>query len=166
MDLRSLCDARLEDLLLQGFTDEEKGGLRFYPMLGALFLKVEGRLIRMQSTEQYSAVELSEVQTVAPTFEVDPGTQFCVSSADELLLLNPMGDNRIECVEVYGRRSAGEIDQFDAIGLRLYAGQYLFFDPSFLFGMKVGGERQRESWLRNVVNATSRWEVIRADTVR
>ena len=166
MDLRSLCDARVEDFLLQGYVVEEEGTLRFRPMLDAIFLKLEGRLIRMESTEQYSAVELSEVQTVAPTFEVDPDTQFCVSSAGELLLLNPMGDNRIECVEGYGWRRVGEIDQFDAIGLRLYSGQYLFFDPSFLFGMKVGGERQREYWLRNVVNATSRWEVIRADTAR
>ena len=166
MDLRGLCDGRLEDFLLQGFTDEEKGGLRFYPMLGALFLKVDGRLIRMQSTEQYSVVELSEVEAVAPTFEVDPGTRFCISSADQLLLLDPMADNRIECVEVYGRRNAGEVEQMDAIGLRLYSGQYLFFDPSFLFGMNVGGERQRECWLRNVVNASSQWEVIRADTAR
>jgi len=166
MDLRGLCDARLEDLLLQGFVGEEDGGLRFRPMLGAMFLKVDGRLIKLESTEQYSALEISEVPAVAASFEVDPDTRFCVSSAAELILLNSMGDNRIECVETYGRRKSGAVDQFDAVGLRLYAGQYLFFDPSFLFGIKVGGERQREYWLRNIINAASPWQVFRADLPR
>ena len=166
LDLRSLCDARLEDLLLQGFVSEEDAGSRYWPMLGALFLRLDTRLIKLQSTERFSVLEIAEVQAVAPSFEVDPDTRFCVSSMSEVLLVNPMGDNRIECVETYGRRKSGEIDQYDALGLRLYAGQYLFFDPSFHFGIKVGGERQREYWLRNVVNAASPWQVFRSDLPR
>lgn len=156
----------MEDVLVQGFVCEEKGGLEYHPMLRTMFLKVGARLIKLESTEQYSVLEISEVQAVTPSFEVDPDTKFCFSSVCELLLVDPMGDNRIECIETYGTRKAGEIDRFDALGIRLHGGQYLFFDPTFIFGIKVGGARQRENWLRNIINASLPWHVYRSDLPR
>jgi hypothetical protein len=111
---------------------------------GAMFLKVDGRLIKLESMEQYSALEISDVRPWLVVRGRPRHSFLCLvgGRADPAEFDGGQPD-RVR-VETYGRRKSGAIDQFDALG----AGQYLFFDPSFLFGIKVGGERQREYWLR------------------
>ena len=67
LDLQVLCDAPLEDLLLQEFVCEEKGGLEYHPMLRTMFLKVgaqQGYRLFEEVETLHGAVDLGVLQEI------------------------------------------------------------------------------------------------------
>lgn len=144
-----LCGRKLTDIVAEGFFEEGTPG-RFTPMFTALYLEFEDGLVLLESVEQYSRLIASVVDECRPRFAVDPDTKYGVCSLGSMLMVHPSDNCWIDRVEVYHSAAPEEGQRVCALGLLLRTGQYVFFDPTQLSGINVGGAEQRVYWLRNL----------------
>lgn len=149
-------DAPITDILQLGCIDKTAVALsevtifheRIYIVFGDVLLKLE-------SVNQYSELKLQFVDQIKVDFDFEllDNTLLVTISVTELLLDDTLHNNAIAAIDVYQKEDSFEKKQLcAAIGFHLAGGQYLFFDPTFDFGINVGGRRKRELWQENYPN--------------
>ena len=153
MNHADLCGRKLTDIVAEGFFEDGAPG-RFTPMFSAIYLELEDGLVVLQSLEQYSRMAISAVDEYRPKFAVDPDTRYGVCSLGSVLMVHPSDNCWIDRVEIYRSDEPSGEQRTCALGLLLGTGQYMFFDPTQLSGINVGGPEQRAYWLQNLLPQT------------
>ena len=72
------------------------------------------------------------------------------SSVDELILNDTMANgNDIDNIIFYNLEGREELI-CDAVEIKLVNGQVIFLDPSYYFGINIGGKKQKQMWKINL----------------
>lgn len=143
----------LEDIYLSGFVDIEDGTAEFYPDMRYLYFLLGDEFIEFQSFEQSSKMKIMLTDSVMHKFEIDEDMMPAKASVNETILVDTLADNRIKELFLYNSTTICENEIIcDAVQVNLVSGQQIFLDPTFYYGIGVGGIAQKEWWKNNLSN--------------
>lgn len=152
---RAVKDNDIEDIYLTGFVDVEDGIAEFYPDLRFMYFKINSNFIEFESVNQFSKLRIKMVRSVNHNFEIDEDMMRGKSSISEIVLTQDGAiDNCIDSIKFYNLEEKEEELICDAIELILRNKQVLFLDPSFYFGINIGGVEQKKVWSDNLNEKT------------
>lgn len=141
----------IEDIYLTGFVDIEDGIAQFYPDLRFIYFEINSKFIEFESINQYSKLRIKLEELVNHKFEIDEDMMKGKSSVSEIIL-NQDGaiGNCIDIIKFYNLEEKEEELICDAIEMKLKNEQVIFLDPSFYFGINIGGCEKKEIWKENL----------------
>lgn len=145
----------ISDILLSGVVDIENGIAEFTPMLTYMFFEFDTKIIKFESIEQSSKLKIEYVDSITYDFEVEEDMYPAKSSINEIVMTDTMAENTVKSVEIYGGVSRNNELICDAVCFKLNCGQQLFLDPTYFFGINIGGNEQKKAWLNNYPNTES-----------
>ncbi len=141
-------DKAIDDIFLVGFVDISEGVAQFCHDLRYVYIKFGEKYIELESIEQFSKMRIRIVDSLQYDFEIDEDWMKAYSSVSELILNDTMSiGNKIKNIFFYNLTE----NICDALEICLENGQVLFFDPTFYFGINIGGIKQRKMWEENRV---------------
>lgn len=147
---RTLKDNNIEDIYLTGFVDIEDGIAQFYHDLRFIYFELNSRYIEFESVNQYSKLRIKIVDSVSYNYEIDEDMIRGKSSVSEVILSDTMAKgNSIDNIIFYNLEEQEELI-CDAIEINLVNGQVIFLDPSYYFGINIGGKEQKQKWKINL----------------
>jgi len=149
---RIVKDNNIEDIYLTGFVDIEDGIAQFYHDLRFIYFEVNSKYIEFESINQFSKLRLKIVDSVEYNFEIDEDMMKAKSSVSEIILSDTMANgNNINSIIFYNLEEREEEELIcDAVEIKLVNGQVIFLDPSYYFGINIGGKEQKEMWKINL----------------
>ena len=143
----------LEDIYLTGFVDIEDGIAAFYPDMRYLYFLLGDEFIEFQSVEQSSKMKIIITDSVMHKFEIDEDMMPAKASINETILVDTLADNRIREFFLFNISSSCEKEIIcDAVQLNLVSEQQIFLDPTFYYGIGLGGIVQKKWWENNLAN--------------
>ena len=143
-------DNNIEDIYLTGFVDIEDGIAQFYHDLRFIYFEINSKYIEFESINQFSRLKVKIVDSVEHNFEIDEDMIKAKSSVSEIILNDTMANgNDIDNIVFYNLEEQEELI-CDAIEINLVNGQVIFLDPSYYFGINVGGKEQKQMWKLNL----------------
>lgn len=141
----------IEDIYLTGFIDIEDGIAQFYPDLRFIYFEINSKFIEFESINQYSKLRIKIVNSVNHNFEIDEDMMKGKSSIREIILTQDGAiGNCINIIKFYNLEEKEEELICDAIEIKLENKQVIFLDPSFYFGINIGGDEQKQMWKFNL----------------
>lgn len=130
----------IEDVYLTGFVDIEDGIAQFYHDLRFIYFEIHSKFIEFESINQYSKLRIKIVNAVNHNFEIDEDMMKGKSSVSEIILTQDGAiGNCIDIIKFYNLEEKEEVLICDAIEIKLKNEQVIFLDPSFYFGINIGG---------------------------
>lgn len=146
-------DKELIDIILVGFVDINDGETQFYPDLRFMYFEFPSGLIEFESVEQYSKLKLRIQKSIRYNFEIDEDMVKGKSSIGDIVLEDSMDSrNIIKDLVFYNLEYKCSELICDALEIILINEQTIFLDPSYFFGINIGGIRQKERWEINLEN--------------
>lgn len=143
-------DNNIEDIYLTGFVDIEDGIAQFYHDLRFIYFEINSKYIEFESINQFSRLKVKIVDSVEHNFEIDEDMIKAKSSVSEIILNDTMANgNEIDNIVFYNLEEQEELI-CDAIEINLVNGQVIFLDPSYYFGINIGGKEQKRMWKLNL----------------
>lgn len=141
--LSLLIGKRLTDIYIIGFIYLEKGENDFIPDLRWMYFEFEDVLVEFESFDQYSRLKVERVSNVRYQFEYDEDMIKVKSSVKDLVLVSSiLAGNIVKNIEIID----GTERNCAAVKIVLETEQIIFIDPSFPYGIGVGGQKQEEYW--------------------
>lgn len=149
-DLKKLTKGHnIEDIYLPGFVDVEDGIAQFCHDLRFVYFEINSKYIKFESINQFSKIKLKIVDSIEYDFEIDEDMIRAKSSVSEIVLNDTMANgNDIDNIIFYNLEGQEEII-CDAVEIKLVNGQVIFLDPSYYFGINIGGKEQKQLWKIN-----------------
>lgn len=149
--LKVIKEKTIEDINVPGFISlEENGVYEFTPMLTFIYIKFGEAYLEFESIEQYSKLKITEVPSIRHQFDLVEDLYPAVSSIIDLVLIDPMSlTNIVSSIQIYNLEETENEIICDSILIKLRNEQVLFFDPTFLSGINIGGMEQYEFWRSN-----------------
>ena len=143
-------DRKIEDIYLTGFADVENGVVQFYPDLRFIYFEFDTKYMEFESINQFSKLRVKIVDSIAHNFEIDEDMMKAKSSVSEIILRDTMAiGNDIDAITFYNLEQKKELI-CDAMEIKLVNGQIIFLDPSYYFGINIGGDEQKQVWKLNL----------------
>lgn len=152
----------IQDIYLLGFVDIEDGVADFCPDMRYYYFEVGEKYIELESINQYSKLSVRIVDSIRYQFEIDEDMLPCKTSVSQIILTDSMSaKNTVKSFVINGMES-NDINQIvcNSLQLNLDNGQELFIDPSFYYGINIGGAEQRKFWNENLADGTKIDEVV------
>lgn len=147
---RMIKDKSIEDIYLTGFIDIEKGMAQFYHDLRFIYFEIDSKYLEFESINQFSKLKIKIVDSVQHNYEIDEDMMKAKTSISELILNDTMSNgNDIGRIIFYNLEEEDELI-CDAVEMKLVNGQVIFLDPSYYFGINIGGEEQKQIWKSNL----------------
>lgn len=152
----------IQDIYVVGFADIEDGIANFYPDMRFYYFEVGEQILELESIDQYSKLSVNIVDSIRYKFEIDEDMIPCKTSVSQIILTDSMSTkNIVKSIIINGMELCNKEKIIcDSIQLNLNNGQELFIDPSFYFGINIGGTEQRKFWLENLAYGTKVSETI------
>lgn len=149
-DLKKLTKGHnIEDIYLTGFIDIDDGIAQFCHDLRFVYFEINSKYIKFESINQFSKLKLKIVDSIEYDFEIDEDMIRAKSSVSEIVLNDTMANgNDIDNIIFYNLEGQEEII-CDAVEIKLVNGQVIFLDPSYYFGINIGGKEQKQLWKIN-----------------
>ncbi|MCT4543790.1 MAG: hypothetical protein N4A63_09625 [Vallitalea sp.] len=143
----------VKDVFLTGFVDIEDSIAQFYPDLRFIYFEINSKFIEFESINEYSKLRIKIVNAVNYNFEIDEDMMKGKSSVSEIIFTQDSAiGNCIDIIKFYNLEEKEEELICDAIEIKLKNEQVIFLDPSFYFGINIGGNEQKEIWKLNLDN--------------
>ncbi len=153
--LTELAATTLDDIHVVGFVDDAESPPRFYGQLRLMYLDLGGRLLELRCIEDSGSMRMALVREFSKAEDLDDDLQPCVMSIRELVLADPDGENRIVAIRLWGGSFDNDSISCSAAQLEFKNGQVVFADPTYHFGIRLGGAEQRATWLQDWPGAAS-----------
>ncbi|SFE87016.1 hypothetical protein SAMN04487969_108141 [Paenibacillus algorifonticola] len=131
-------------IYLLGFVDTEDGVADFCPNTRYYYFEVGEKYIEFESINQYSKLSVRIVDSIRYQFEIDEDMLPCKTSVSQIILTDSMSaKNTVKSFVINGIES-NDNQQIvcNSLQLNLNNGQELFIDPSFYYGINIGGGEQ------------------------
>lgn len=141
---------RVEDFILVGFFSDDEELPRFHPDLRFVYTELNKGYIKFQSIQQFSKLSIELVDTIELKFESDDYAKGILPMGDFILTTSLLTDNKIEEITFFNLKIEKNKLLCDAFEMHLSTKQILFFDPSFIFGIKIGGIEQKHYWEESI----------------
>lgn len=146
----------ISDMHQLGVLEIEEGVSEITTFHTHLYIIFDNIILKFESVNQYSKLSFQYIEDIKFDFEIEEDMIPVKNSIAEIVLNDTMTDNRVESLDIYGMETDSEENQIcDALSFHLVCGQELFFDPTYMFGINIGGERQKNLWLRNYPNTST-----------
>lgn len=140
---------RIDDVLLPGFVDKEELPLRFHASLSSYYFDCGGTFLRFSAIGYSGRGLLTVVPEITCDLDLDDDLVFASTSIKQLVLRDPDGSNHIERISLWNSHDGPSGIECSAMRLDLVNQQALFLDPSYHYGIRVGGPEQEQIWLEN-----------------
>ncbi|MET7680321.1 hypothetical protein [Streptomyces sp. NPDC005423] len=154
----ALRDRYVTDVLVPGRIDQDEtvaGIARFVPQPLVVFVELDEGALRLESAGQYGRLDAELVDAVSlagvDLFEAiaEEGDELALSSQGEQLFGD--GWTRLRCTTVrpYPRPGAGlgpGDSALTCLALELESRHWLFFDPGWPFGIRIGNAEDMRRW--------------------
>lgn len=141
----------IEDIVICGFVDIENGVAEFCNQLYCVFIEVDGRYIKLEADGQNPRLKVSITDKLDYSDELDEDVFRAYYHANELILCtNSECGNYIKRISFYNYNEL--TCECDAIEFEVSNGQVIFFDPSYYYGINIGGECQKKIWMDEYVD--------------
>ena len=151
---RILKDSNIEDIYLTGGVDIENGIAEFYHDLRCIYFEINSKYIEFESIDQFSKLRVKVVDSVTNDYEMDEDMTKAKTSISQIILNDTMSEgNYIVNIVFYNLEEQEELI-CGALEMELANGQVIFLDPSFYFGINVGGKKQKQMWRDNLEDNT------------
>lgn len=146
--IRMIKGKNIEDINLSGFINlEENEVYEFTPMLTFVYVKFGEEYLEFASIEQYSRLRITIVPSIRYDFELVEDFYPAVSSISDVVLINPTSlTNMVSSIKIFNMEEKENEIICDSLLITLNNEQVLFFDPTFLSGINIGGMEQYEFW--------------------
>jgi hypothetical protein len=144
----------IHDIYILGFVDIEDGFADFYSDKRCYYFEVGKQYIKFKSVNQYSKLSVNIVNSIRYEFEIDEDMLPCKTSVSQIILIDSMSaKNKVKSIIINGidLKDKNQII-CDSLQLNLENGQEVFFDPTFYYGINIGGAQQRKFWIENLEN--------------
>lgn len=149
--LLKLENQNISDIIKIGFVDIEDGVAHMSFADKYLFIEFDEFFLKLTSVGQYSQLQIEITSKISFDIELDEDLIPAQASIATVVLIDDMADNRINSLEIYNCiNQQNQNILCDAISIYLISGQELFIDPTYYFGLNIGGKEQREKWLTNL----------------
>ncbi|ASA20282.1 hypothetical protein [Paenibacillus donghaensis] len=152
----------IQDIYLLGFVDIEDGVGDFCPDMRYYYFEVGEQYIEFESINQYSRLSVKIVDSIRYQFEIDEDMLPCKTSVSQIILIDSMSaKNTVKSIVINGIdfKNKEQIICHN-LQLNLENGQELFIDPSFYYGLNIGGAEQRKFWIENLADGIKPDEIV------
>lgn len=141
----------IEDIFLLGFIDADEEIPQFYPNKRFIYFKFNTKYIKFESIEQCSKLKFDIIDSVEFDIDIDEDILRGKSSIIDIILDDSMSiGNYFKTLIFYNYNIDNDEIVCDALEITLVNEQIIFLDPSYYFGINVGGENQKKIWQNNV----------------
>lgn len=139
---------RLTDIYSVGFIDTENNVGQYYPDYRWIYIELDkNTIIEMESCEQFSRLKVQKVEDVRYLFEVDEDMIKAKSSIQEIVLVTSMlKGNKVKEFILIEPEQVDHVCFCGAVKIILENGQVVFLDPTFIYGIGIGGVYQEKYW--------------------
>ncbi len=139
---------RVTDIYLIGFVDINDGIAQFCPDRRWVYIECEDDiLIEFDASAADCKLMIREAEEIRYPFDCDEDMYRARASViDTVLVSSWLQDNVIESMEFAGRTDIGGAIQCDAARITLKNDQCIFLDPTFPYGIGIGGSEQESYW--------------------
>jgi hypothetical protein len=150
-NILKLKDKNISDIIKIGFVDIEDGFSHMNFADKYLFIEFDTFFLKLTSVEQYSQLQIEITSKISFDAELDDALIPAQASIATIVLTDDMADNRINSLEIYNCSDRQDQNILcEALSIYLTCGQELFIDPTYYFGLNIGGKEQKEKWLINL----------------
>ena len=133
----------ITDIYTVGYIDIEDGVGTYYPDLRWIYLEFDNILLEFESYQQYSRLRVQEVEEIRYLFEFDEDIIRAKSSIRETILVSSfLNGNIVKKVEFKDNTE----NDCSAVKIILENKQIIFIDPTFPYGIGIGGKEQEDYW--------------------
>ena len=148
--IKTVKNNNIEDIYLTGFVDIENGIAQFYHDLRFIYFQINSKFVEFESINQFSKLKINIVDSVQLNYEIDEDMIRAKASISEIVLSDTMAKgNDIDNIIFYNLEKEDELI-CDAVEIELVNGQVIFLDPSYYFGINIGGKEQKQLWKINL----------------
>jgi hypothetical protein len=153
----ALREQRVTDVLVPGRIDRDDEITRFTPHPLVVFVVLDEGALRLESAGQYDHLDVRYVETVTldgvGLFEAvkEEGDEVALVSLGEQLFGD--GWDRLRCTSLRCFTESGvqpdpAEDELKCLGLQLEDHYWVFFDPTWIFGIRIGNAEDMRRWER------------------
>ncbi len=144
-----LCSSTLDDVLVPGFIYDDEDPVHFHAVLTAAYFDFGGVLIEARAVVSEGTLIVARVAQVQHRFKLDEDMRPAIVSIHEMVIQDPDGDCAVTALRFWNVGSEDGNVSCAALEIDLASGQELFIDPTFHFGLRIGGSEQRRVWRCN-----------------
>ena len=137
----------ISDVQLVGFVDQSETPLRFRPILQYAYFICGSLVLEMETIETTGSMRLTWVSEVRFKFELEDGMSPAIMSLCEQIMADPDSDNRLTSLCLWSPADVTDGIRCSAARFDLVNGQQIFADPSYHFGIRLGGPDQERRWM-------------------
>jgi hypothetical protein len=148
-ELRSvLLGSGIDDVLVAGFVDTSERPLRFYALYRAVFLELGGELLKFSVLGDTGRMQISRTNDLS-FGDLDEDLERASTSLRQVVLDDPDGSNRLQRLHLWSLGNGPDGIECSAARIDLANGQKIFLDPTYHFGIRLGGASQQTVWMEN-----------------
>ena len=136
----------VSDVLLPGFIDDEAQPHRFRALPQAIYFECNSSLLKFEAIATTGTMHVSLADNLSVSVDLDDDMVPAIASLREQVLDDPVGSNLLLEIRLWNLAEDENGLRCAAAQLQLANGQQVFLDPSYYFGIRVGGTRQRDIW--------------------
>jgi hypothetical protein len=144
-----LAGASLTDLVVVGFLSDDEVPVRFRPLYSTMYVEFKDVLLKLSTVGDTGRLRIEFADAISRDLRLDDDMVFVASSVSTAILRDPDGANELVSFSVWGSRDFDAELECAAIRFDLANGQQIFFDPSYHFGIRIGGPEQQKTWTRS-----------------
>ncbi|MHB9859386.1 hypothetical protein [Streptomyces sp. YIM S03343] len=153
----ALRDQRVTDVLVPGRIDRDDAITRFTPQPLVVFVVLDEGALRLESVGQYNHLDVRYVDAIdldgIELFEAvrEEGDEVALASLGEQLFGD--GWDRLRCTSLRRFTDTGvqpdpEEGELKCLALELESHFWVFFDPTWTFGIRIGNAEDMRRWER------------------
>lgn len=144
-----LQETALDDIVVVGFLDSSERPVRFHPLYRTLFLECGTKLLKISVIGDTGRLLIAKVDTMSWEHDLDNDMQPACSSVRQSVLEDPDGSNRLIVMNLWDASELESGVECAAARFDLANDQKIFLDPSYHFGIRIGGLGQQAIWSEN-----------------
>ncbi|RII20758.1 hypothetical protein DSC45_02840 [Streptomyces sp. YIM 130001] len=143
-----LRDRVVTDVLVPGWADRDGLFVEFRPQPEVVWLQLDEGVLRLRSVGQYDALEIREAERVDWS-----DIEFLDEAEDEVMVASwgeqffGDGFEQLRCLEARAYETAAG-NWPKCLALEFEGANTLFFDPTWVFGIRIGRLSDEEFWRR------------------
>jgi hypothetical protein len=139
----------VSDILLSGFIDQDEQPVRFRTLPQVVYFECGSIYIKMETISTTGTMRISVDDKIDMPAGIEEDMTAAVTSIREQCLDDVDSENDLGAIRFWGVLEDEAGLRCAAVQFDLANGQQIFVDPSYHFGIRIGGPRQREIWRRN-----------------
>jgi hypothetical protein len=139
----------VSDILVPGFVDQDEQPVRFRSLPHVVYFECGSVYMKMEIISTTGLMRITISDKLDMPIGIEEDMTAAVTSLREQCLDDVDSENGLDSIRFWGLLEEENGLRCAAAQLDLVSGQQIFVDPSYHFGIRIGGPRQKEIWREN-----------------